>query len=112
MKEEGDDYNLVTFFFYVGNQTLHHLFVGEEAAGNYTYHCVGRNSGKHAQDASDVSGEKHHNEDFKRCSLDAGRVDDGLQNKIVDSLNCQHDGNDNKCKNPNVDIQTDAGALV
>ena len=54
------------FLSHVWHQTLDEFLVVEKAARNDTDDRVGWNGGQHAQNASDVPGNEHDNENLKR----------------------------------------------
>ena len=82
---------------------MNHLVVVEEPAGDDADNRVRGDGDEHAHHAADVSGDEQHDENLQRAGLDAGGVDKGLIDEVVNQLGGQHDGQDNGGENPDVD---------
>ena len=83
-------------------QLFYELDIGEEAAGYNTDYGVGRDGGNHSEHTAKVAGKQHHDENLKRSSLDRGRVDEWLEEEIVNHLGDDEYGYEYDDKDPEV----------
>ena len=98
-------------FFQVRHQASDRFVVIEESAGHYPDDRINRDGGQHAQNPPDVPRNEQDDENLQRGGLDTGRINNRLEDKVIDKLHRQHDGKYNHGKHQDIDVQADAGSI-